>query len=405
MKPTPKTYTKPQSQSLVHHFKHAGRRYTLRKRTDGRDSPWYFTGQIRGRRLHRSMDTNVAAVAAARAVQSIIEPARLENWKSVDRSRLKAASATVGQLVEVWRVAPLKVSRGHRRQVENNLLAVLRRAGCADPLNERAEILNPQTVRKYFGAVLAATSDLPQGDAARAMRSANSVFNSGRSLVRPAVLAHYEDAGLVLPDMAGWHEEFKRRRFESVAVEPEPVSFSVMRGLLRSWVRMGNWNEFAAVAMELAFGLRAGEVSQVRWEHFRRVDGTWELAADAAVKRGGGRLVVRALDPFWRVFWRRARREGRTAGGHVLEGSMTARGDSVFRSVSAWMRSSGWERQKTNHAFRGFAGALVASRWSLQAAALWLRHRSVTTTERHYTRDYMERLTRTRAGFRVEWAR
>jgi hypothetical protein len=48
------------------HFKHGGRRYSLRKRSPERDAPWYLVGVVAGKRMQRSLDTNVADIARQR---------------------------------------------------------------------------------------------------------------------------------------------------------------------------------------------------------------------------------------------------------------------------------------------------------------------------------------------------
>jgi integrase len=127
------------------------------------------------------------------------------------------------------------------------------------------------------------------------------------------------------------------------------------------------------------------------------------LSAETDVKNHSGRLEVRALNPFWQTFHERARRENRIVPeGYVLDGTEREREQVVEVRVSDWMRGRGWKRQKTNHAFRAYAGALVVLRWGTSAAKDWLRHASVTTTEKHYTNAW-RRAEEGRVAA-VEWA-
>ncbi|MFN0130304.1 MAG: hypothetical protein ACKV19_26880, partial [Verrucomicrobiales bacterium] len=73
---------------------------------------------------------------------------------------------------------------------------------------------------------------------------------------------------------------------------------------------------------------------------------------------------------------------------HVLApmGNATYRGDALFDEISDWLRVLGWQTTKAYHEFRALAGCWVAMRDGLLVARDWLRHSSVTTTERHYGR-------------------
>lgn len=396
------------STPAVVHFKHGGRRYSLRKRSPERDAPWYLVGTVAGKRMQRSLDTNVADIARQRAVAGIIEPALDGRWQVVHETKLKTHFATVGELVEAWRGLDLGAGEAHKRAAANALLNVLRKAGHAEPGAESTAILTGATAGRFFEAVVRqANAEPDQKAGARVKRSAVSVFNQAKSVLQPTALLSYKRAGVNLPDLGEFITEgdLRRKKFKGLRIQHEPPDWALVERVVSAWPGLADWNEFAAVGLELAFGLRAGEVARARWDWFTVREGAWWCWADAAVKNQTGEIHVPALNPFWQTFQERAVREGmRERGPMVLQGHETERGDAVFRRVSAWLRSLGWAKQKTNHGLRAYAGAEVAIRWgSLFTAQMWLRHESVTTTEKHYTKQWLQ-ANGTRQS-RVEWAR
>lgn len=387
-------------------FRVAGREFTLRQRIAGKFAPWYLVGTINGKRFNHALGTNEAETAKQVARVKFIQPALDKEWGLVDSNKKRRHWATIGELLAAWRGLELGITDGHQRAAANALANVLRRAGCATPETESADILCGRTARKFFDAVNRECADLDQVTAASRKRSANSVFNQAKSVVQVAALARYRDAGLNVPDVAEFVTEGNAERFDKgLDLDQEPPGPELMAGVLAEWPKLEDWNEFAAVGLELAFGLRAGEVAQARWEWFTVRDGLHQLDAQATVKNGTGRIRVVALNPFWAQFEARARAAGKwLAAGSVLDGSGTERSDLVFRRVSEWLRRLGWPLQKTNHGLRAWAGGQVTIRYRLEEAQIWLRHRSITTTQGHYTGRWMS-AEALRGGSAVEWAR
>jgi len=387
-------------------FRVAGREFTLRQRWAGKFAPWYLVGTINGKRFNHALGTNEAETAKQVAKVKFIQPALDKEWGIVDSNKKRRHWATVGELLDAWRGLELGITDGHQRAAANALANVLRRAGFAAPEEESADVLCGRTARRFFDAVNRECASLDQVTAASRKRSANSVFNQAKSVVQVAALARYRDAGLNVPEVVEFVTEGNAERFDKgLDLEQEPPGPELMAGVLAAWPGLEDWNEFAAVGLELAFGLRAGEVAQARWEWFTVRDGLHQLDAQATVKNGTGRLRVVALNPFWAQFEARARASGKwQAAGSVLDGSETERRDLVFRRVSEWLRGLGWPLQKTNHGLRSWAGGQVTIRYRLEEAQIWLRHRSITTTQSHYTSRWIgaEAL---RGGSAVEWAR
>jgi len=391
----------------VHRFRVAGysRQFSLSKRVPERYEPWYLVSIIKGRRFHHSLETADAKLAEDRARVKYILPAMAGDWERVEAGKLKKPFATVGEVLAHWVSSKLECGEAHKRAAANQLRNVLRQAGVANPDAASTEILTSETAARYLDTVQSEAEAMDQQAAARRRRTALSTWNQARCVLRPAALLNYKRQGLHLPDVSEFEAgvvdrlETLRRLGKHELKVPD---FEVMGRLLAGWPALG-WNEFAAVGLALAFGLRAGEWGEARWEWFTVRNGRWVIEATAEVKNQSGRIEVRAINPYWATFLERARREGHwQPAGYVLAGSANERLAEVEERVGAWMRGNGWTGQKTNHAFRAFAGALVVLKWGSDQAREWLRHSSVTTTERHYTRDWL----RANAGrpVIVEWA-
>lgn len=71
----------------------------------------------------------------------------------------------------------------------------------------------------------------------------------------------------------------------------------------------------------------------------------------------------------------------RQASGWVIP----HRSDRWCRRLCRWMRGLGWETDKLIHELRAYCGSLIY-RESPLAAMRFLRHKSITVSERHYVR-------------------
>jgi integrase len=182
---------------------------------------------------------------------------------------------------------------------------------------------------------------------------------------------------------------------------------------------------FIAVALELMFGLRKGELPKVKWDWFDTIEGVPMLRCQAvSVKGRTNEINIVALDPFWRIFnrtlernhWRgqpgdyclaeRVRTVGRSARSPGLvfaHGGPTDRNYWPAVDVGHWLRWLGWTSQKTNHALRDYGASLITMRFGLDAASRWCRHRNRATTESHYSR-FVE-LGKIASPIRLRWIR
>lgn len=386
---------------FAHSFKFQGKTYRLLKRKQTVAASWHFMSTIAGHRFGNSLDTNVALIAQKRAIKKYIEPAWGGRWGEAKTSAiLTANTVTVGTLLDHWERLVSERSAEHVRQVGLNFLAILRRAGYPVPQRERlSTVVNRPTVDKWRAAVLVECEELDQEESSRRKRSQNSIFTSAKSLFSAPAMGDFRAAGLDIPDPTEFIRAFKERKFRRVAKEDAPMDRAGMRAMIHGLLAVEDDNLRGAVLLALAFGLRKGEVAQVAWRGIAARDGGWWLNMKADVKRGSGRLVVRGVDPWCRLLLRE-QPEGYL--GSVLRGPATEREENVFRRIGEWLRDEGWEGQKTTHSLRAFAGGEMALKYGLYQCQAWLRHKSITTTENHYTRQWMEQAA---AVPRIRWAR
>lgn len=383
--------------SFKHRFRWQGRLYTLRKRVQSQLAPWYLVSEINKHRFNHSLDSNIAAVAQRTAVNQYIRPAREGRWEVVEAAGLKGNPMTVGELLAIWDRLPAERGAGYVVRVANAFRNVLRRAGYEQPDRQRLEaVLTKETVERWRASVLGECGGLEQEAQARVKRSQNSIFLAAKCLFSTGALGDYEAAKVRLPDPGAFLTAYRQRKFRKVEKEEAPLDRAGMRARIGVVWREGDENMRRALCLMLGFGLRKGEVGQVTWAGLRVIEGSWWLDQAADVKRGSGRLVVHGLDP-----WVRLLRAGRSGEGLVVEGNETERGEEVFRRIGSALRDEGWSGQKTNHALRAFAGGEVALKYGVYQAQGWLRHKSITTTEKHYTRAWLE--TAARAP-RIRWA-
>lgn len=277
----------------------------------------------------------------------------------------------------------------HHRNV--NLISLLLREVHGEDFGKQPlSLISGKTARAWIGQRMARADAQPTERAkASKLRTLKSTFRQVSSVFRPYVLSLYRDAGLTLPDFSEFLSALNERKLKIENFYFPPPE-EIIERTLHAWATLADRNAFIAAGLALSCGLRKGEISQVTWRMLTEHDGRPMLRFEGRAKAvgRGGTFVVRPIDPFWRMLMRRIRREGWRGADdeRVLTGEETEIADGAFNRVSDWLRSFAWDTQKTNHALRAYSGALViAQQRSFLAGAVWLRHASVTTTEKHYS--------------------
>jgi hypothetical protein len=374
------TIAQPDSEDKFR-FDYRGRLLTVYRR----GKIWYFRIQRDGviRKLSLGNVDRRAAEVAARRIAQAADMRRFDlldallRRPAADRRTTPPNVPTIGRLLSTF--ATLRHVGERTGEVYAACLLRLLRATHpeATPEDLPGTVLNRETATKWFAlneAKAAAAGDQQAANSIK--RTANSTYHQSYAIICPAAVERLVDAGLMLPTL-----DFKRRPLRVSATDYRPPTPALIRRTLREWLKLPR-NEFLAVGLELAAGLRCGEIAQARWSWLQpaRVHGR------AHVKNQTGEVDVTPVDPFWTVLNRRIVREGwRSAPeDYILDGGRTERTARAFGRVGDWLRALGWQTQKTNHALRAYSGGMVALRYDIFRAQLFLRHAQVGVTERNY---------------------
>ena len=274
-------------------------------------------------------------------------------------------------------------------------------------------------IRALGNAAAAVNEQEGQDKATRCRITWTSTLNQCNSLFSAAALLWYEDQKLfVPPTVREWLDACKAEKPSGKEVEApyNPPPLSIIKRLLHEWVKIKDRNKFLIIGVELAFGVRRGEVEQLTWGMFEEEYGMPLLRGKIQVKKGTGYLSVQPIDPFWSVLVRRIQREGwmGKAKELILQFPHPTAMDEAFREIGPWMKKLEWDTEKTNHALRGYSGSLIALKRArsagcrefyggLDTAKDWLRHASIKTTEKHYTHYLKERKHVPQKKILVRW--
>lgn len=380
---------------------------------DGRESQhWYCKVEFQGRQYLRNTRYTAKADAERfeRALRKALAGDREQALAALTESRLRAESpsTTLGQVVAAFRAAPGDWTPHTRRGYIGGLRALVETALGAMPSWESrpVSILNAELVYQFRAAIHREATGA--GDARRAQlgRSGNTVLRSARALFSPALVEHYRrEAQIVIPDLSEFRSApgFRGVAKDDYRIPRDELISATLAALDAS--RDSHRDRFLAVWLALGFGLRKSEAAAVRAGWFIRIGGRVHLELAAVVQPGtpgresdatkSGAIAPRI--PVANGAWSKIEPllAGLAPDAHVLAtgGTDTYRGDVLFDEIALWMRDLGWETQKAFHEFRALAGCWVAMRDGLLVARDWLRHASVTTTERNYGRYIRTQVT------------
>ena len=356
-----------------------------------KDRPYYFRFTHRGKAYPRCLETSDATEAQRRAkakYAEIVAAVSTGEYQRLDATKLRATHSTeLADLLTAYRTGPSEAN-ATTRQINSNALKQI--AGTARTVRD----LTPTLIRQWFETVqLAVLNCADQDTAASLKRSANSRWAQAKSVFTGRCLSHYQDAGHIAnPDaLLDFVRAGDRARFNRIPKQNyNPPAETIIANTLTAWENLTDRDLFLAIGHELAFGLRLGEMSQARWNWHATRNEYPVLDGRAHVKNGSGLIQVRALDPYFSTLKRVAiarnwwpKEQGTDT--LIIQGTETYRTDGLFRAVSDWLRTLGWETMKTNHALRAYAGSQVAMKYGIYEAQMFLRHSTVKVTEANYS--------------------
>lgn len=296
--------------------------------------------------------------------------------------------------------APPKVlADGTKKKNVYALENMLRRAGVPPADTLPLATLTGELVYKYKQAVLKACKDEAPEAATRLCRSANSILIQARSIFADEARTYFErSAKIKLPatlDKFRTEPGFKQVAKTEYHAPSDVVvakTFKHLEALGRADATEQERNEFVACWLALGFGLRASELAKARKQDFHEVAGDIAFRPPWFGKSKRKTLEVRAQLGAWNHLGPIVAKL--PAGAYVLTGTDTERTGDVFRRISGWMKSLGWETTHHCHELRAYAGSYIADHPpvgadgqrmdGVRAAQIFLRHASYATTEKFY---------------------
>ena len=425
----------------VERFKYRGRQWRIFKRSAATDAAWYIYWEANKKRMGPwSLGSSSKQHALAEAKLKIDlhyagrDAALRGSLTRTNETAFAPISAIIGKIgtddygILLVVPTPKQASGQTRKGYGWSLRWVLRLAlELTDEQvdNTSSTVLNKITARKFFDAVAAQAATMSdQAQANAYVRSAYSIFNNSRALFAPRALeAMRENYQLKLPDLAGWRDA--RKTFGQVVPQGndcELPSDAIIRHTLREWIRLANTpgyqipggdryrqrgrlsadmapaplsdtdrrNLFITVGLELSCGFRVSETKLIQ-RHWITTEAGLPLVrcTNTHAKNRTGKIEVSPLNPFWKILWYWIGKNNWDVAtdDYLLQGAIeTDRTYWPEIHVSRWLRSIGWQTQKTNHALRDFSASMITMRYGLGEACDWCRHATISTTERHYSR-------------------
>lgn len=364
-----------------------------RLRAGVRDQEYSYSFRHAGKTILRKTPFTTASDAerAERDHRKLLQAGKFLEAAAI-RSRRPKADTTIGQILAKYEISPADAKPATRKaninSFKNLLRTVLGKDVDLDLL--AASAINGSLAKTWFNiASQAVQNEQSQTAQGSVRRSANSVIAQAKSLFVPRALEFYHDNELELPNVQEFLLACKTRKFtKAIKTDYHAPAETVIQQTLKDWQALDDRDLFLVIGHSLSFGLRKGEIIQAKWNWHTTRDTVPCLDSSGDFKNGSGFLQVRALDPFYTIMLStiEARKWRGEPDAFIIPGSDTYRKESIYRTVSHWMRARGWETQKTVHEFRAYSGSQVAMRYGIYDCSSWLRHSSVKVTEQAYSR-------------------
>lgn len=224
-------------------------------------------------------------------------------------------------------------------------------------------------------------------------RSANSTLRQAQSVFSADFLEYYTfEAKLILPESVrkfAAAPEFRGVAKREYHAPPDAIVRATLQQLEN--FRDSDRNIFIACWLAIGYGLRASEIREARKGWFMEISGEPWCSGDVLAKNKKFPRVRAQLGAWEKL---RPLLDELPADAYVITGTATERTDTVFRRISEWMKTLGWQTEHHVHEFRAWAGAQIAenSPRGLLDAQTFLRHQHYNTTENYYGQHMKRRL-------------
>ncbi len=365
-------------------FNHRGESYTFWLR----GGKFYLRLTRNGKAIWKSLKTTSKPVALERAKRALDELERNE-WQPAVKSTQPERLATLGEILETFRASGSQTLLSHRsiRQYAGSLEELVSTATGKEYNPETSSsILTEELIRRYMAACR--MIDPATGAPRRPDHSIQSSITQARCVLQENFSDIYRH--LKLPDLTGFRakKRFKKNTESGFVPLDRQTVIDMEAAADRLWeIREAVWIPYAFMSV---LGLRNGEVEKARWSDFEertvfdakgnpsRVR-VFRVRADYEEAISG---EIEVPDDLWAKL--QPYKEDATTEFVVPGKNKTERAQVCDRNINRFVERFIRDREKVSYELRKWAGSIVATRHGIYAAQRFLRHKSVTTTERYY---------------------
>ena len=344
---------------------------------------WYVRKQIRGER--KSWCTGTSNFREAQSLgREWARKLMQEDGEALRQMSRRRASSTIVEALEAFENSGVRrCSQGTANRYANELRILIRDA---KGLDESASLdeLTPELVNSFYNSRLKGLEGM---DKLKASGLANCTYRKARSIFGRRAINDGVFEGLTLPleSLRGFCScSFYQQHKKVYEAPPADILEKIMRDASR--VRDEEPGVYIAFMLALCAGVRAGEAAWLEWRNFSEVQNKhgkeWIIIVQSSHQhvtksKNSRRVPVQKaiVEELYRV-------NGKSR--YVIPGSDNYRKDTVWRNLSAWFKSHGWDREKKAHELRGYFGAQVATSQGLYQAQKYLGHSTPVITNKYY---------------------
>ena len=363
---------------------HQGKSYQLWRRGDN----LYLRIMRDRRQIWKSLKSSNKAVAIATAKKYLDEQSRT-GWAPEVVAASPARLATLGEILSRFEdpknISRLLISERSVAQYASALKTLVSTGTGKEYIPSiSSSILTEKLVRDFIAR---------SREAKRPDHSINSHLTTARCVLSEKFSEIYD--GLTLPDLKGFRlkKNFKGNKSEGFRDFGRQTVIDMESAAEALWqVREPVWVVYAMMSQ---LGLRNGEVERAKWSDFEERT-IFNANGESSTIRTF-RVVAQyeeAIEGEIEVsdeLWQKLSAYKKDDSEFVVPGkNKTERAIYCERMINRFVERFIPDRQKKSYELRKWAGSIVATRHGIYAAQRFLRHRSVTTTERYYA-TYLSR--------------
>lgn len=358
---------------------------------------WYFKKTVNGRTKPVSLNTEDLELAKSKR-DAMEKDALNQEWEKIQGPRAQ----TAGTLDDVFNKYEAIGGITHKAIIGNqSAMMCLVRGALGDeklkPVDVRLDVLTKKMMRDYqdnlrkrYEAAAGTEEKARRMARDRADRTSKSTFNQAKSIfsLKRDMIDRYKEAGIAVPDCV---KEFAGGKAKGSMSTKQyfPPSELMMKQTFEKVedLRSTDPETYFLFWAALATGCRRNELADMLVTDLVEIDG--RLWVGAGLGKDGEQIripvinfVVHTANPRTPASVLREMLQERKSGPLFL-GDRRERYDEMPDRLNGWLNRMGWTDEKKLHAIRGFIGSKLYSK-NTHLARLYLRHKSIATTEKYY---------------------